>query len=512
MKKILVSMVLGLVLGFLPAMAMAVPAAPTVSYSATGLSLTVAWTPVSGATGYTLAYAPYPWMPSMTMDDIHYADMGKATNISFHLWEGAAYSVAVLAYDAQGGVSDFSNIEDFIMGPPTPQWVDNDGDGYHENSGDCNDSNSLIGPDQPEICGDGIDQDCDSVDQTCASADVDNDVDGYIENQGDCNDSNAAIHPGATEICGNAIDEDCNGNDRACLAEELDNDLDGYTEIQGDCNDGNPAINPGATDICEDGIDQNCSGVDSTCAQNIDDDLDGYTESQGDCNDSRGDTYPGAMEICGDGIDQDCTGSDSLCAETAVAPLFAPSAGTYSSGQKVVLTTATPGAQIRYTFDGSTPTRTSILYSSPIAVNTSQTIKAIAYLSGMNISDVSTGVYAIIPSLTGTWAIVHTTGFNTCGQTVGEQIAFNAAVEQTGSAVTVTTAGGSGSGTLNGNKGTWTTTQPVNYGSINGTLTFNMNVTIAPDWNSFSGPTSFTFTDGMVSCSGTGTIAGTRVQ
>jgi len=49
-----------------------------------------------------------------------------------------------------------------------------------------------------------------------SSGDVDDDGDGYSENQGDCNDSSASIHPDATEICGDGIDQDCSGGDLAC--------------------------------------------------------------------------------------------------------------------------------------------------------------------------------------------------------------------------------------------------------------------------------------------------------
>lgn len=42
---------------------------------------------------------------------------------------------------------------------------------------------------------------------------TDNDGDGYTEEGGDCDDSNVAIHPGATDAPGDGVDSNCDGND-----------------------------------------------------------------------------------------------------------------------------------------------------------------------------------------------------------------------------------------------------------------------------------------------------------
>jgi len=78
------------------------------------------------------------------------------------------------------------------------------------------------------------------------------------------------------------------------------------------------------------------------------------------------------------------------------APSFTPIGGTYSGTQTVTISTTTPLASIRYTTDGSTPTSTSgSLYSLPLMVASSVTLKAIAYEAGWSDSAVSSATYTL---------------------------------------------------------------------------------------------------------------------
>lgn len=81
---------------------------------------------------------------------------------------------------------------------------------------------------------------------------------------------------------------------------------------------------------------------------------------------------------------------------TVVVPAFSPAGGTYASAQSVTITSATSGATIRYTTDGSTPTATTgTVYSSAVAIAATTTLKAIAYKSGYNNSAVTSAIYTI---------------------------------------------------------------------------------------------------------------------
>ena len=123
-----------------------------------------------------------------------------------------------------------------------PHEVDDDGDGFTEKTGDCNDSDAEINPDASEISN-YLDDDCDGIvdDETPT---FDDDGDGYTEEGGDCDDSNLAISPDATEVV-NEVDDDCDG----AVDEDTvvsDDDEDGFSENDGDCNDRDPSTYPGA--------------------------------------------------------------------------------------------------------------------------------------------------------------------------------------------------------------------------------------------------------------------------
>ena len=271
-------------------------------------------------------------------------------------------------------------------------YFDDDGDGFGDDSiswitctipadasdlgGDCDDQSPVVYPGavvdatDAQAIDDGVDNDCDGLDECWADGDDDGhpgmplqpvaDLSGDCSGPGeapdvamDCDDADPTVSPGRPEVVGDLVDQDCRpGNE--CY---VDLDDDGYAAIDldgtplltgganndcsgvglgdggtlpGDCDDVDLDVNPGEPEIC-DLADQDCDGgIDEGLLEiptYIDADGDGFgldasetlsceglpdrTAVGGDCDDAAVAVYPGALETC-DGQDEDC---DSLIDE-----------------------------------------------------------------------------------------------------------------------------------------------------------------------------------------------------
>jgi len=81
---------------------------------------------------------------------------------------------------------------------------------------------------------------------------------------------------------------------------------------------------------------------------------------------------------------------------TVASPVFAPPGGIYTSIQTVTITDGTPDATIYYTTNGSIPTTSSEVYSGPLTVSTTGTVKAIAVATGYANSAVVSATYNLV--------------------------------------------------------------------------------------------------------------------
>jgi hypothetical protein len=87
--------------------------------------------------------------------------------------------------------------------------------------------------------------------------------------------------------------------------------------------------------------------------------------------------------------------SNAAYSQTAATPQFTPPAGTYTTAVAVEITSATSGATVYYTTDGSEPDTTKAVYTGPVPLGASATLRARAYRAGFNPSGIATAVYHI---------------------------------------------------------------------------------------------------------------------
>lgn len=247
---------------------------------------------------------------------------------------------------------------DGFGGTGTPLEVCDPGAGYALVSGDCDDTDTSINPNAPELC-DGIDQDCDTLideDLPLSTYYLDADQDGFGTDEtvsscgpvagasalsGDCNDTSNTVYPGALEPC-DGVDNDCDNaiDEDGATTYYVDQDGDGHgnpespvvscdatglSTLNDDCDDSNATTYTGATELC-DGSDNNCDGQadeDALLTFYRDADVDGfgasdttatgctapegYVDNAIDCNDADVSINPGASETC-DLKDNNCNG------------------------------------------------------------------------------------------------------------------------------------------------------------------------------------------------------------
>ncbi|MCB9674515.1 MAG: putative metal-binding motif-containing protein [Alphaproteobacteria bacterium] len=230
---------------------------------------------------------------------------------------------------------------------------------------DCDDTVATTNPDALDQCGDGVDNDCDTlIDEDTTYIDWYPDTDGdnygdvngtpinacdqpagHAQRVGDCDDADASRHPNANELC-DLVDNDCDGlvDDNPLDGQTFFEDFDGdgfgeptlasiscdqgtLADNAGDCDDYDAGTNPFAVEVC-DLRDNDCNLlVDDNAVDGAlwfaDDDGDGYgdaatpyitcvtpvgvSQNPDDCDDTDDTVNPGAPEIC-DGLDNDCDG------------------------------------------------------------------------------------------------------------------------------------------------------------------------------------------------------------
>lgn len=86
----------------------------------------------------------------------------------------------------------------------------------------------------------------------------------------------------------------------------------------------------------------------------------------------------------------------TITAPTVETPTFTPGTGTYADSVTFSIACTTDGAVIRYTTDGTEPTATSTLYSSPITLTTTTTVKAKAFKTDWFASETATATYIVV--------------------------------------------------------------------------------------------------------------------
>jgi len=108
-----------------------------------------------------------------------------------------------------------------------------------------------------------------------------------------------------------------------------------------------------------------------------------------------------AVAVKKDLADSAVVGATFTITGTVAGVTFSPGPGTFGGSVAVTLASATPGAEIRYTTDGTSPTATSgSVYTAPVRLAASATLKAAAFKKDWAPSPVASAAYTVAAAVT----------------------------------------------------------------------------------------------------------------
>jgi nucleoid-associated protein YgaU len=107
-----------------------------------------------------------------------------------------------------------------------------------------------------------------------------------------------------------------------------------------------------------------------------------------------------AVAVKKDWTDSAVVGAEYTITGTVAGVTFSPASGSYTGSVDVALASATAGAEIRYTIDGTDPTATTgTVYAGPVHLTSPATLKALAVKKGWAASAVASAAYTVVAAV-----------------------------------------------------------------------------------------------------------------